>query len=74
MKREFLWVSPFTGTVPRSISCNGDQETGWITLASLEWRMASTLADHVARSPLRTRSANSSHAAASRQPVMETTV
>ena len=69
-----MWVSPSTGTVARSISCSGDQGTGWITLASLEWRMASTLADQSARSPPRTRSASSSHAAASRQPVMVTTV
>ena len=31
----------------KSISCSGDHGTGWTTLASVAWRMASTLADHV---------------------------
>src|SRR5580698_5198603 len=69
MKREFLCVVPSTGTAAKSSSWSGDQDTGWITLAVVEWRMASTLADHSARSPPRTRSDNSSQSPASRQPV-----
>ena len=74
MKREFLWVSPLTGTVLRSISCSGDHGTGRTILPSWLCRMASTSDDHSTRSPTRTRSESSSQATASRHPVMVTIV
>ena len=74
MNRLSSWGLAVVGTVARSISCSGDHGTGVRILASQACRMASTSADHSARSPWRMRSASSAHAAASRQPMIVTTV
>jgi hypothetical protein len=74
MKRLSSCSSACTGTDARSISCSGENGVGVRIFASQPWRMASTSDDHRARSPLRTRSASSAQAAASRQAVYVTTV